>query len=107
MIPVPHTLYWPVCAVVINNVNGANLIEASKLTGPSWSSLEPDDEWYSIVLPAEVISLPEGVIHGCRLVLIVPINVFISGIGLAGHGCIEFLVEEGGGVFKASAVGEG
>lgn len=101
MVPVPNALHGLVCAIIINDMNRTDFVKATELARASRASLEPDYQGYIMVLPTKVISLPEGIVNGCGLILIVPVDVLISGKRVAAHGSAQLLVEEGSRIFKA------
>lgn len=80
MIPVPHALNGFIVAFMVNDMHRPYLLKAPKLTGPSRSSLQPNNNRYGMIRPGQIIPLPERIVHGRGLVRIVPINIFVAGV---------------------------
>lgn len=100
MVPIPYALNGLIDSIWIDDVYRADLIKASELTGSSRSSLKPDNERYSMILPAEIIPLPQWVINWSGLVLEIPINILITWVWLSWHCRVEFFIKESCCVFK-------
>lgn len=78
MIPTPSILNWFVSAIYIFDKYRPNFIKASKLTGPSRPTLQPNNDWHSMIKPALRSSLPYRIIHGSTLIIIKPIYILIA-----------------------------
>lgn len=97
-VPTPRILNRIEVPLLSIDEHRANLIEASKLTGRSWSALQPNDQWDGFILQWQSKTLPEGVIHRCASLRIIPIDVLITGVGLEVELSANLIVPEFSGV---------
>lgn len=81
-VPTPRILNGIEVALLSIDEHRAYLIEASELTGRSWSALQPNNQRNGFILNGQSKALPEGVIHRCASLRIKPIDILISGVGL-------------------------
>lgn len=104
-VPAPRVFSGPEGALLAFDEDGTNFVEATKLTGCSRASLQPNDEGDRLIFPRQVIeSLPEGIVHGGGSLGIVPIDILIATVGLESD-LMSYLIGEELGCVGECGVG--
>jgi hypothetical protein len=59
VVPRPGVYFGFEGALVAFDEDGAQFVEAAELAGSAWSSLQPDDEGYILIVPGNCVPLPQ------------------------------------------------